>query len=70
MDWIEPGIVEWAKRVKTAEQFSKIVAKKFQEILGNCNYAVELGKKMGFVLVGIQGEPIKNQYPNVFGLLK
>jgi len=59
MDWIEPGIVEWAKRVKTAEQFSKIVAKKFQEILGNCNYAVELGKKMGFVLVGIQGADIQ-----------
>jgi len=59
MDWIEPGIVEWAKRVKTAEQFSKIMAKKFQEVLGNCNYAVELGKKMGFVLVGIQGADIQ-----------
>ena len=28
------------------------------EILGNCNYAIELGKKLGFVLVGIDGNDI------------
>ncbi len=26
----------------------------------NCNYAVELGKNMGFSLVGIGGEDIRN----------
>merc|ERR1712059_179027 len=37
---------------------SKINAKKFQEVLGNCNYAVEVGKKLNFVLVGIGGSDI------------
>merc|ERR1712059_47405 len=37
---------------------SKINAKKFQEVLGNCNYAVEVGKKLNFVLVGIGGSGI------------
>ena len=55
MDFIQPGIVDWKKRVKTAEQQSKQEAKRFQEVLGNCNYAVELGKKLNFVLVGIGG---------------
>ena len=55
MDFIKPGIVDWKKRVKTSEQQSKLEAKRFQEILGNCNYAVELGKKLNFVLVGIGG---------------
>ena len=27
----------------------------FMQVLGNCNYAVELGKKLNFVLVGIAG---------------
>ena len=54
MDFIKPDIVNW-KRVKTAEQQSKIQAKRFQEVLGNCNYAVELGRKLNFVLVGIGG---------------
>ena len=51
MDFIRPGIVVW-KRVKTVEQQSKMAAKRLQEVLGNCNYAVELGKKLNFVLVG------------------
>ena len=54
MDFIRPGIVIW-KKVKTAEQQSKMAAKRLQEVLGNCNYAVELGKKLNFVLVGIAG---------------
>jgi len=49
MDFIKPGIVDWKKRVKTLEQMSKREAQKFQEILGNCNYAVELGKELKFV---------------------
>ena len=58
MDFIQPGIVDWKKRVKTAEQQSKNQAKRFQEVLGNCNYAVELGRKLNFVLVGIGGSDI------------
>ena len=54
MDFIRPGIVVW-RRVKTVEQQSKMAAKRLQEVLGNCNYAVELGKKLNFVLVGIAG---------------
>jgi len=57
MDFIRPGIVTW-KRVKTLEQQSKMAAKRLQEVLGNCNYAVELGKKLNFVLVGIAGSDI------------
>ena len=34
-------------------------AKKNLEILGNCNYAVELGKKINLVLVGIEGNDIR-----------
>ena len=40
-------------------EFSKIPAKKNLQILENCNYAVELGRKLNFVLVGIQGDDIK-----------
>ena len=58
MDFIKTGIVDWQKRVKTAEQQSKISAKRFQEVLGNCNYAVELGRNLNFVLVGIGGSDI------------
>ena len=54
MDFIKPGIVNW-KRVKTTEQQSKMAAKRLQEVLENCNYAVELGKKLNFILVGIAG---------------
>ena len=54
MDFIKPGIVDW-KRVKTLDRMSKMTAKRLQEVLGNCNYAVELGKKLNFSLVGIAG---------------
>ena len=54
MDFIRPGIVDW-KRVKTLDKMSKMAAKRLQEVLGNCNYAVELGKKLNFSLVGIAG---------------
>jgi len=55
-EFIQPGIVNWNK---VTRKFSKISAKKNLEILENCNYAVELGKKLNFVLVGIQGDDIK-----------
>merc|ERR1711974_440852 len=35
-----------------------MAAKRLQEELGNCNYAVELGKKLNFSLVGIAGSDI------------
>ena len=57
MDFIKPGIVDW-KRVKTLEKMSKMAAKRLQEVLGNCNYAVELGRKLNFSLVGIAGSDI------------
>merc|ERR1719323_1508735 len=60
MDFIRPGIVDWKKRVKTLEQMSKREAQKFQEVLANCNYAVELGKELNFVLVGIGGADIRD----------
>ena len=51
-----PGIVDWERRVVSPEKMSRIRAKSFQEALGNCNYAVELAKKMNLVVVGIAGK--------------
>jgi len=50
-DKISPGIVDW-KRVNTKKPVSK-----FQQI-ENCNYALDIGKKLGFSLVGIGGQDI------------
>jgi len=60
MDFVKPGIVDWKKRVNTKEKMAKekMKAKKYQQILENCNYAVELGKKLNLVLVGIGGSDI------------
>jgi hypothetical protein len=33
------------------------------QVLENCNYAVELGKKLNFVLVGIGGELFRSWTP-------
>ncbi|GBP28652.1 Plastin-2 [Eumeta japonica] len=52
-DIIRPGIVNWKK---VHRQFSKL--RKFMERLENCNYAVELGRQLGFSLVGIAGADI------------
>lgn len=52
-DIIKPGIVNWKK---VHRQFSKL--RKFMERLENCNYAVDLGKQLGFSLVGIAGADI------------
>merc|ERR1711915_650702 len=60
MDYIKPGVVDWNRRVITLENMSKWQAKRLQEVLGNCNYAVELGKKLGFKLVGVGGDDIMN----------
>ena len=55
MDTIVPGIVDWERRVVLPPNMSRIRAKRFQEQLANCNYAVELAKKMNLVVVGIAG---------------
>merc|ERR1719422_378566 len=60
MDFIQPGIVDWNKRVVTQEKMSKREAQRYQEILANCNYAVELAKQLGLVLVGIGGSDIRD----------
>jgi len=57
-DFIQPGIVDWKKRVTQDGQFSKMDAKAKAQTLLNCCYAVELGKRMNFVLVGIEGNDI------------
>jgi len=56
-EFIQPGIVN---RNEVTSEFSKMSAKKSLQILENCNYAIELGKKLNFVLVGIQGDDIKS----------
>lgn len=59
-DIIKPGIVDWNRVHK---KFSKL--KKFMEKLENCNYAVELGKKLKFSLVGIAGQDISEGNPTL-----
>lgn len=56
-DIIQPGIVDW-KRVVKKERLSSIHAKRNIQVLMNCNYAVDLGRKLNFVLVGIDGNDI------------
>jgi plastin-1 len=58
MDAIEPGIVDW-KKVNTKLPLHKI------KQVENCNYAVELGKKMKFSLVGIGGTDINAGNPTL-----
>ncbi|XP_033213031.1 plastin-3 isoform X2 [Belonocnema kinseyi] len=54
-DIIKPGSVSWNKVHK---KFTKL--RKFMEKLENCNYAVELGKKMNYSLVGIAGQDLND----------
>lgn len=54
-DIIKPGIVNWSR---VHRKFSKL--RKFMEKLENCNYAVELGKQLGFSLVGIAGQDLSD----------
>ena len=55
---ISPGCVEWPK---VTRKFSRM--KKFMEKLENCNYAVELGRKQKYSLVGIAGENSVTRWP-------
>jgi plastin-3 len=59
-DIIKPGIVDWNRVHK---KFSKL--RKFMEKLENCNYVVELGKKLKFSLVGIAGQDISEGNPTL-----
>lgn len=54
-DVIKPGVVNWNR---VHRKFSKL--RKFMEKLENCNYAVELGKQLGFKLVGIAGQDLND----------
>ncbi|XP_076318829.1 plastin-2 fimbrin isoform X1 [Tachypleus tridentatus] len=59
-DIIKPGVVSWNK---VHRMFSKL--KGFMEKLENCNYAVDLGKKLKFSLVGIAGNDISEGNPTL-----
>jgi len=52
-DQIRKGIVNWKRVVKTFRKLQNMM-----DQIQNCNYAVELGKTLGFSLVGIQGKDI------------
>jgi len=52
LDKIEPGCVDWSK-VNTKHPLNK-----FKQV-ENCNYAIEIGKKIKFSLVGIGGQDIQ-----------
>ena len=43
----------------------RIRAKRFQEILGNCNYAVEVARKLNLVVVGIAGSDLMEANPTL-----
>lgn len=59
-DIIQPGCVQWTK---VTRKFSKM--KKFMEKLENCNYAVDLGRKQKYSLVGIAGQDINEGNPTL-----
>jgi len=54
-DKIQPGIVDWNKRVNHPP-YSKMGGN--MKMVENCNYCVEIGAQLGFSLVGIQGKDI------------
>jgi len=64
-DTIRPGIIDWERRVVITEKLSKIRAKRFQECLGNCNYAVEVAKRLNLVVVGIAGSDLYDCNPTL-----
>eukprot|EP01121_Diplochlamys_sp_Union-15-3_P020010 TRINITY_DN7676_c0_g1_i1.p1 TRINITY_DN7676_c0_g1~~TRINITY_DN7676_c0_g1_i1.p1 ORF type:complete len:534 (+),score=129.36 TRINITY_DN7676_c0_g1_i1:77-1678(+) len=57
-DIIQPGIVDWNKRVNRPP-YPKLGGNMKQ--LENCNYCTELGKQLKFSLVGIQGKDIQDE---------
>ncbi len=57
---INPGTVKWDK---VTRKFSRM--KRFMEKLENCNYAVDLGRKQKYSLVGIAGQDIHEGNPTL-----
>lgn len=53
-DIVQPGIVNWEK--VNRPPFKQMGGK--MKKIENCNYAVEVGKKMKFSLVGVGGQDI------------
>ena len=53
-DIVQPGIVDWDK--VNRPPFKQMGGK--MKKIENCNYAVEIGKKMKFSLVGVGGQDI------------
>jgi len=51
LDKIEPGIVDWRKVEKPKNRFKRIA---------NCNYVVELSKKLGLSMVATGGQDIED----------
>ena len=48
-DVCRKNVVDWKRVVKTFKKMSAMM-----DQIGNCNYAVDLGKQLNFSLVGIQ----------------
>lgn len=59
-DIIKPGMVDWSRVIKN---FNKL--RVMMEKIANCNYAVELGKKSKFSLVGIDGKDLYDANPTL-----
>jgi len=53
LDKVEPGCVDWSK-VNTKHPLNK-----FKQV-ENCNYAIEIGRKIKFSLVGVGGQDIQS----------
>ena len=59
MKQIDPDVVKDSKitvALPPYKKFSQMITQ-----IGNCNQVVELGKKMGFTLIGISGDDIYNE---------
>jgi hypothetical protein len=58
----------WLAIIQVILNLNKTLKKLFSvQVLENCNYAVELGKKLNFVLVGIGGELFRPSTPAPLG---
>uniref|UniRef100_A0A1I8III7 TGc domain-containing protein n=1 Tax=Macrostomum lignano TaxID=282301 RepID=A0A1I8III7_9PLAT len=53
LDQIRPGLVQWSRVSQTLRG-----ARAYFQRLENCDYAVELGRQLGFSLVGIRGKSL------------
>jgi len=59
IDFIKKGVVDW-KRVVSEDKLKSLGSQKRQfEMLGNCDYVVELAKQLKLSMVGIGGSDLK-----------